>query len=1087
MTNHKPKRSPRKLFLLISALTTAVMAVAWITYFLISFDLNNYRHQAEEKLSSLLSLPVKLGDIHYNLHDTNLALHVAGMQIGNNDSRIQIDSPNILINLQWLGLLERDIRFAKISLIQPQFWVRPLIKAQANTDASQETATPIITNQALLKNISINALEIFGGAVHIVAAVPGQPPQQIEITELDAELSGVRLNQATQLSIKGSLGIQGQTGKSPWQLLGESTLQLDENNALQPHFNLDLELKDLDLSAIRALFAEQTAGYSVEGISDLQLHIEGSPNKGLDFQAGLSSKSIALLPGSAYRSPVLFKNLLANGRLQIYDDQPGIEKLSLQIDESRIAGSVSWTPPGQPFSTSFNLLNSALYVPQIRQWLPDSQESWHTLKKNLQDQGVIQVESAEFTLFKSSDSQSNWRLDQLKGELQHIAWEHEKTPVVDIISLPFNFTRNLWQINNGRGQWGSLSLVVNGTGKHDQEGLVLTSLDFSGDALPSSLLEEWHIPQHSLSTSGNVGLSGHLEGPLDQINLDLQVNLSQLSISHSAGLTLKPEAEDRLSLQATISPHKISLDHGALKWSVAKGHVSGSFLTKDPDSLAIDALLTINDLAKLAETLPFLKKLQLYGQADLSLSQRGLPQSRRPEMILTLRDAGLHATRHIADLSKINGRVQLTPTGLAAENLRVHLGKSPLAVQARIEDFSNPRLLINVKAPSIRADDLIFYSAKTMLRDVNGELEIDRDGLTFAPVDVRLDGGTEASVRGTISFHAPFDVQLDITSEYARISEVINLWTDRSETSKMRSASSSDSAVETKVKATVKINASVKTGDLYGMSFHDATGVIVPTRDRLSIHPLDFSVGKGFCNTQVLTDFSIGAPSILRISGHAQDVDALEVYRELLNQKNIVRGKLRGDFYLSGEIGSNYLPSSHGNFNIQIHDGVLHQFPVLSKIFSLLNVSQIFALELPDMDTQGMPFDLLSANFLLEEGRLKSEDLKIQSEAMNQSYTGELNLIDKEVDFSVAIHPLGTVDKIISHIPVAGWLLMGEDKALLTAHFDVKGKTGDVSVEVMPLDTLTEPTIGLLRRTLGLPFKLIEDPQILWGGEVNKE
>jgi hypothetical protein len=83
----------------------------------------------------------------------------------------------------------------------------------------------------------------------------------------------------------------------------------------------------------------------------------------------------------------------------------------------------------------------------------------------------------------------------------------------------------------------------------------------------------------------------------------------------------------------------------------------------------------------------------------------------------------------------------------------------------------------------------------------------------------------------------------------------------------------------------------------------------------------------------------------------------------------------------------------------------------------------------------------------------------------------------------MAIHPLGTVDKIVSHIPVAGWLLTGEDRALLTAHFSIKGKTDDVSVTAMPLDTLSEPTLGLLKRTLGLPFKLFKDPQILWGGE----
>ncbi len=116
-----------------------------------------------------------------------------------------------------------------------------------------------------------------------------------------------------------------------------------------------------------------------------------------------------------------------------------------------------------------------------------------------------------------------------------------------------------------------------------------------------------------------------------------------------------------------------------------------------------------------------------------------------------------------------------------------------------------------------------------------------------------------------------------------------------------------------------------------------------------------------------------------------------------------------------------------------------------------------------------------------------AQDLKIESDAMNQSYLGELNLVNKTADFSVAIHPLGTVDKIVSHVPIAGWLLTGEDKALLTAHFSVKGKIGDYTINAMPLETLTEPTIGLLRRTLGLPFKLFEDPQILWGGDASSE
>ena len=70
MTNRAEKPVLQKRWLLSVMLATIILLAAWITYFLISFDLNDYRQQAEKKLSGIMSLPVKIGDIHYNLHDT---------------------------------------------------------------------------------------------------------------------------------------------------------------------------------------------------------------------------------------------------------------------------------------------------------------------------------------------------------------------------------------------------------------------------------------------------------------------------------------------------------------------------------------------------------------------------------------------------------------------------------------------------------------------------------------------------------------------------------------------------------------------------------------------------------------------------------------------------------------------------------------------------------------------------------------------------------------------------------------------------------------------------------------------------------
>ena len=140
----------------------------------------------------------------------------------------------------------------------------------------------------------------------------------------------------------------------------------------------------------------------------------------------------------------------------------------------------------------------------------------------------------------------------------------------------------------------------------------------------------------------------------------------------------------------------------------------------------------------------------------------------------------------------------------------------------------------------------------------------------------QLDGGTDASVNGSIEFTPPYPVTLDVTSEFALISEVINLWSRGSAAKKKpRDTASTPPARQ---QSMIRITAHIEEGDLYGMQFQDASGVIVPSRGRLMIHPLDFKVGEGYCNAQVLTDFVSGGPSRLRVSGHAEDVDALEGY-----------------------------------------------------------------------------------------------------------------------------------------------------------------------------------------------------------------
>ncbi|MCM2265993.1 MAG: AsmA-like C-terminal region-containing protein, partial [Desulfuromonadales bacterium] len=421
-----------------------------------------------------------------------------------------------------------------------------------------------------------------------------------------------------------------------------------------------------------------------------------------------------------------------------------------------------------------------------------------------------------------------------------------------------------------------------------------------------------------------------------------------------------------------------------------------------------------------------------------------------------------------------------------SEKMSARLGKSPVILQAKVADLQAPRLELDVKASAIRADELVFRSDRSFLREIDGRLIFDREGLQFAPVKTRLDGGTRATISGSVKNFASPKIDLEIIGDYANVEEIIGLWTNESPAAeKTRLAHRAEKPHGPLPPIRIKVEA--REGDLYSMKFANARALIVPTSERLLIHPLDFNVGAGYCTTQVLVDYS-GSHSVLRTSGHVEDVDAYEVVNELLDRKSIMRGSLRGDFYLQGELGEGrFLRTSYGNINATVRDGVMRHSPVLSTVFSLLNVSQLFSFKLPDVNSEGVPFTRLAAELAVDKGVMSSDLIVIDSEAMNMSYVGKYDMVKDDLDLLVVVKPLGTIDKVVTSLPIAGWILGGEEQALITAQFKVTGHGADPDIEAIPISAMSRGVLGIFQRTLSLPLKLIEDPAILWGGGGEKK
>ena len=157
---------------------------------------------------------------------------------------------------------------------------------------------------------------------------------------------------------------------------------------------------------------------------------------------------------------------------------------------------------------------------------------------------------------------------------------------------------------------------------------------------------------------------------------------------------------------------------------------------------------------------------------------------------------------------------------------------------------------------------------------------------------------------------------------------------------------------------------------------------------------------------------------------------------------------------------------------------------MLSKVFSILNVSQLLKFQLPDMVSDGMPYNEIKGSIAINDGIASSQDLFIASDAINMSIIGNADIVKEELDLTIGVQPLQTVDKIVNRIPVVGWLLTGKDKSVLAAYFEAKGKWADPKVSVIPVKSMAKGVLNIFRRVFELPVRLFTDTGEVILGEV---
>ena len=229
----------------------------------------------------------------------------------------------------------------------------------------------------------------------------------------------------------------------------------------------------------------------------------------------------------------------------------------------------------------------------------------------------------------------------------------------------------------------------------------------------------------------------------------------------------------------------------------------------------------------------------------------------------------------------------------------------------------------------------------------------------------------------------------------------------------------------------------------------------------------------GISTTGELRFLRGGAMSaVARVASMGPDINAPLTCLGFENAR--MTGPYEASLEVEGKGEAAELPRAiQGPLTFRASKGRMGKASVLTKVLAAVNVTQVFAGKTRDRLGEAMPFDELTVEGQVENGRISIREAALKSPSFTMVGSGTLDYLDKSLDGMVLAHPFSTMDKITQVIPVLRKILGGN---FLSVAVKVTGNLDDPKVRVSPAKDVGQGLVNILTRTVKLPVQVVDPP-----------
>jgi len=191
----------------------------------------------------------------------------------------------------------------------------------------------------------------------------------------------------------------------------------------------------------------------------------------------------------------------------------------------------------------------------------------------------------------------------------------------------------------------------------------------------------------------------------------------------------------------------------------------------------------------------------------------------------------------------------------------------------------------------------------------------------------------------------------------------------------------------------------------------------------------------------------------------------------LTEQRLQITGKLDmdGQFAARGKLGS-LLDQLRGTFSATAKDGHINKFDSLAAVLKVVNVTQAFFGQMPDLSKGGMDYSSARVQGRVEGSKIFFHEVALDASALTVAAHGNIDYASKAMDMTVLVAPFKTVSWIVAHTPILRSIF---GSTFIAVPVQVRGTLDKPVVVPLGPSAVGSQAFNILKNTLNLPADAI--------------